>query len=441
MLNKKVLIFSLGILLVIPYLSGCSSEVKQTDKELTVYIGHRETEMKNAVAAYEQKYPEVKVNVIESKLTDGSDEQAKLDEESSFLSELMNGKGADVFLIRDFWDMDKIKESGMLADINKFYKKDNSLEKENYQQVVMDSGLYKGKRLYIPVNYSIPLLLSTKSTLEKEDFHVESCKDFVSFCKETDRWRKHKSSGRRLFRMDVTATKSIIWSGYEPVDFNKRKINLESEEIKEYFEWCKLAREQKEAMDIYGGLEGAASLRDGKILFENEGYYLPYDEIVMNSRAISSFDEPVLLPVRNLTGGITAIIQTAVGVRGNSVNKQNAYNFIKVLLSDEVQKAPGTQVKGAIPVSYKVMEDIVYPPTSKSTFGEEINGFPKICPEFTKEQQEEYMKYTKEINKACFNPKWRGKLMEAMQPYLKGEMSYEKCIKQAKEQVELYLSE
>ncbi|SHO50852.1 type 2 periplasmic-binding domain-containing protein [Anaerocolumna xylanovorans] len=134
-------------------------------------------------------------------------------------------------------------------------------------------------------------------------------------------------------------------------------------------------------------------------------------------------------------------MKNAVGVRGNSANKQNAYNFIKILLSDEVQRTPGTQVKGAIPVSYKVMNEIVYPDHKNNTFGEILNDFPKDCPEFTEEQQEEYMGYTKEVNKACFLPKWRDKLMEAMQPYLNGEMSYEECIKQAKEQVELYLSE
>ncbi|SHO50847.1 ABC transporter substrate-binding protein [Anaerocolumna xylanovorans] len=440
-MKKNIIILSLISSLAILYLSGCSGEVKQTNKELTVYIGHRESEMKNAVAAYEQKYPEVKVNVIESKLTDKLNEQATLDEESSFLSELMNGKGADVFLIRDFWDMDKIKKTGMLADLSEFYDKDTELDKENYQQTVMDSALYEGKRLYIPINYSMPLLLSTKSALEKEDFNVQNCKDFVSFLKETEKWREHKSPERRLFRMDITATNSIIWAGYDLVDFNTKKINLDSEDIKEYFEWCKKVRAEDKANYIFGNLEGAAALKNGEILFENETMYNPYDDMVMNIRAINTFDEPVLLPVRNLTGGITANIQTAVGVRGNSANKQNAYNFIKVLLSDEVQKAPGTQFKGAIPVSYKVMEDIVYPPGSNSTFGEEIHGFPIVCPEFTKEQQDEYMKYTKEINMACFRPKWRDKLMEAMQPYLKGEMSYDECIKQAKEQVELYLSE
>lgn len=123
------------------------------------------------------------------------------------------------------------------------------------------------------------------------------------------------------------------------------------------------------------------------------------------------------------------------------MNKKKGILFLINLLGEDVQRMPGTQVKGAIPVSYKVMEDIVYPPTSNTTFGEEFNGFPKNCPVFTKEQQEEYMGYTKEVNKAYFLPKWRNKLMEAMQPYFMGEMSYEECIKQAKEQVEFYLSE
>ncbi|SHO50850.1 ABC transporter substrate-binding protein [Anaerocolumna xylanovorans] len=443
-MKKKIIILSLISSLAILCLSGCSSEVKQTNKELTVYIGFKEADMKSAVAVYKQKYPEVNVNVIESKLGDKWDEEAALNEESSFLSELMSGKGVDVFQMQWYWDMDKVKESGMLADLSEFYEKDTTFDKENYNQAVMDSALYEGKRLYIPLSYSIPLLLSTESILKKEDFHVENCKDFVSFRKETEKWREHKSLGRKLFRLGKTTTFNLSATGYGLVDFHTKRINLDSEEIKDYFRWCKaaLAEDEKDGSNyIYGGLEGAAALRDGKIIFENSLQAYGYGDIVRNCRAINTFDKSVMLPIRNLEGGVTAMIESAVGVRGNSVNKQNAYNFIKVLLSDDVQRTPGAQVKGAIPVSYKVMEDIVYPPTSNTTFGEEINGFPKDCPVFAKEQQEEFMRYTKEVNKACFLPKWRNKLMEAMQPYFNGEMSYEECIKQAKEQVELYLSE
>ena len=51
-----------------------------------------------------------------------------------------------------------------------------------------------------------------------------------------------------------------------------------------------------------------------------------------------------MMPIRDVNGGIQAKLQYCVAVRGNSENLQNAYNYIKLLLSPHIQHAINRQV-------------------------------------------------------------------------------------------------
>lgn len=110
----------------------------------------------------------------------------------------------------------------------------------------MDGGVWDGKRLVIPCTYSIPLAITTQTTLDKTGFSVENCSNFMSFVDESSK------------------------------------------------------------------------------ILDNASY-----------AALDTANEAVMFPIRNINGGVTAHIDDAVAVRNNSKNLQNAYHFIKILLSPE----------------------------------------------------------------------------------------------------------
>ena len=77
----------------------------------------------------------------------------------------------------------------------------------------LDAGIIDGKRMFLPMECDIPLLLTTRQALQETGFQTENCGDFDGFLEES--WKFLQSSNeRKLFRMDLTARDYLFWAGY-----------------------------------------------------------------------------------------------------------------------------------------------------------------------------------------------------------------------------------
>ena len=61
-------------------------------------------------------------------------------------------------------------ESGAFADLNEFLNQDEDFNQANYQKAVFDSGLYQGKRCYIPIGYAPGYFYTTQENCDR--YHV-----------------------------------------------------------------------------------------------------------------------------------------------------------------------------------------------------------------------------------------------------------------------------
>ena len=85
--------------------------------------------------------------------------------------------------------------SGVFEDLNKYFKKDDEILLTDFVEPVMDGGVLKGKRYLVPLNYDMPILLTTKSILEEIGLTADEVKTCDGFSEGAAKFKeKHPDS-------------------------------------------------------------------------------------------------------------------------------------------------------------------------------------------------------------------------------------------------------
>lgn len=428
---KRRVVYMLCIAAAGICLAGCSKKIEQKNNELQVYVGYSDTIMNFAVEKFKNAYPDIPVTVTEK-----PEESDDYEYDQQLSAQLMSGEGADVFFIQSYWDIDKLLEAGAFADLTEIYDSSEVFQDADFIQDIMDAGIIDGKRVFLPMECNIPLLITTKEALQETGFAAEKCTDFDSFIDESREFLIEENYDRRLFRMDITAGNCLFWAGYPIVE--DREIVWDIEETRKYYEWYKEFYEREGGIGEYffGDLRGAAEVRDRKCLFENCALMYSDMDVI---RALHTVGEPVVLPIYNKDGGITATLKKAVAVRANSENLENVKKFLEILFDEDTMKTPGAY-KREFSVRRSVHENY-FGSLLEKPFMTEVDGFPMELPELEKEEFDSYFAYGDQISKVVYRRGWTSDFREEMNAYLTGEVSYEEAAEKAKKRLEFYLSE
>ncbi len=416
--------------------------VEQTNKTLKIYYSDYASTpiMDAAVQLYQKQYPDVELEVEKSYSADLESYTTKYQQ---MANQIMAGEGPDLFVVDQVsMDVEKMARQGVLADMEPFFEADD-FDWDSYQKVVMDGGVWDGKRLVIPYTYCIPLAITTQTALEETGFSVENCSDFMGFVEESNKILDNPENTRSLFCEAISARSFYMDAGIEFLNYDNKTVHLGSDEMKKGLEWYgKIINAEGADQAVPSSLlMGAEMVWNKQALFD-----LPVaksiNQINASYAALDTADEAVMVPIRNVNGGITARIDEAVAVRNNSENLQNAYNFIKILLSPECMSSA---FKNAI-VTFSVLDQFnydywqdtleyqsnIYNYEGDAPFGE--GGKP-----FSEEAFNELMGYIDEIDDAYFSN--RSGMINSMEPYFSGELSLDEAIAQAERELELYLTE
>lgn len=432
---KKCMIQVLCLVIAGCCLTGCGKKIEQKNNDLHVYSGYDDKIMDYAVERFKDTYPDIPVIYTEHK--EIGDSEALYEYNQQLSAQLMSGEGADVFFVQDYWDVDKLLQSGAFADLTEMYNSMTVFEDDDFRKVILDAGVIDGKRMFLPMECDIPLLLTTRQALQETGFQIERCEDFDSFLEESWRFLQSSNNDRKLFRMDLTARDYLFWAGYPIVE--NQEIVWDMEETRRYYEWYKEIFEQQKGEEEYffGDLVGAAAVRDRKCLFENS---IHMKDDLDTIRALYTIGEPVVLPCYNLEKGITATMKKMVAVRANSENLDNVKKFLEILFQEETMRTFGSY-RGSVSVRKGVEDDYFEGYLIKEPFKTSVNGFPMELPLLQKKDFDAYYAYADKINKVVYECGWRRDFRDEMSNYLSGKVSYEEAAEQAKNKLEFYLSE
>ena len=452
---KRKLSLILALVLALP-LPGCGGEVSvwqetpvvpQTNESLSVFcMGDMKDSMmlQAALDRYRQVYPDVEVELIKPAYDSGNYEMR--DElYQQVAAQIMSGEGPDVFIIDDhIMDVEKLARQGVFADIEPFFEADN-FDWEPYNQAVMDGGVWNGKRFVVPLSYDIPLLVTSRTALEETGFDADACGDLQGFMEETARYMADKTQTRELYMNTSRVYDIVELSGISIADYDTRSIDLSSPMLQPMLQWQKstLEYDPNWAMSVGGGLVGAEAVRDGNVLWAGSPQGALYD-FYHDYAALKTIDEPVMMPVRDVDGGIRAEIRDPVAVRANSENLQNAYNFLKILLSQEVQYLYDKHTLSVLDPANEYFyqrfsqKQSWYIPAGESGFYSTDDSF-RATDSPTAKEFREFVGYTKEIT-GTYYANHLG-LYRAMRDYISGGADYDETLAEAQRYLERYITE
>ena len=420
--------------------------VEQTNEGLTIfYTDYNEVQshiLDAAVVQYNLQHPDQPVTV--KKVYTERLLETHTAAYNQMLTEIMAGAGPDLIFFAEnstgsTTDWEKLVRRGAFADMEPYFEAD-SFDWSGYNQTVIDGGVYEGHRLVVPLEYKIPILYTSKTALDETGFAVENCGTFGGFLDEVETMMADPAQTRDVFRTRLTFYNFAQYAGIPYLDYDRQKANLSFPELE------RGASIYKGLTSVYydeDALAGAADIRDGAALWIYPEYSV--NGFLWGAGLINAHDSLVMMPIRDLEGGIQAEITSAVAVNNSSPNLQNAYEFIKMLLSEEFQKNT-VQYRGT---RLSVLDSAVFENYRRNTSHAEngripiadddsMHGFTYI--DASPEEFEEMMSYTKQVTGIFFRSS-ETQFIRQIAGYVTDEMSYDEATKAAERQLNIYLSE
>ena len=89
--------------------------------------------------------------------------------ETRIRTEIPAGGGPDLVLMADgtFRDIYKTMQTDLFEDLNPYFGTDEEIALSDFVKPVMDGGILNGKRYLAPLNYELPVYLTTQSILDE----------------------------------------------------------------------------------------------------------------------------------------------------------------------------------------------------------------------------------------------------------------------------------
>ena len=451
--HRKGILSLVSVVLVISLCGGMvacgSGGVEQTNESLNIFCYDYDSyvQVKSFISSYRLQHPNVEIDIIEmpdvsvlsNPYAQGLYEEAeqKYAEDLPAIyqqvrSQLMARSGPDLLIFgRDeltgqmfFDDVYKAMSTGTFADLSPYLEADGDYDAGEYNQNVIQCGQYKGKQYVMPLFYSIQDVVALSDTLAETGFDFSKTSTLTGLMEEAVRYTK-ASNERKIFDRPGFLSRFPSYMGIPLIDYEKRTVDLKSEEFrrlqelyKELYENDRRANADPEAMRRSRVTENGDS-----ILLTCEGldYVFGYASALYGD----TNQVPKLTPIRDVNGAIQGQIVMSAAINDVSPNKQNAYDFLRMLMDNHFQSG----FKQYIPVwNYAVFDRIA---NAKEYYGEvlPINYY------------EEARDWPSQIKYVDFETGIPERLFGYFEPYYKGDKTYEECLKKAQRELEIYISE
>lgn len=322
---------------------------------LNISLRYSERYIEAAISNFKKAHPEIKVEVKDysAAMTNTSEDEinralkAEEDFQRIISTELMAGNGPDIMEIGGL-PYKKFIDKNVLANLSEIIKNDTSFDINKYSQNILNACKYKDNLYIMPMNFSFNAFGGSKNIMDKEGLNIDSTKwtwrDFLSIAQKVtkDLNGDGKPDQYALPKMTAEEIFSYIFDGeYSTlIDFDKKTANFDSPE---FIDMLKFAKDFS-SKDVFSPTLTSSSLWEmtdpGTIGF-NRYYFSTYQSVIqaqgLNNGEVEFLDMPSYSGKRTSND---CILGRTYAINNNSQMKSEAWEFIKFLLSDEIQTNP-----------------------------------------------------------------------------------------------------
>ncbi len=351
---RRLVTATLAFLLAMGCCGWAAAEVSETSLwVVTEYTGpgQMDTILEEAIAAFREKRPDVLVN-----LEILSPQQEIRQSQLAALREAMEaGKGPDVYVLSAvhalslgpkgrsveplFDSIPYAMRQGVFRDISDLYSRDASLDALGLQATVMDGGCVGSKRLLLPLSFDVKafyFLFDGEIPQLQPDMTVLDVLDY-GLSKEDSELALALTRGAMTHLRPEAVFSSLI-------NYDTGKVSLSFEEVAEfltrYEKLYSMAQRKEGYVLLLPNLEMYLSrFRYGHPGLEYLPCYLSSIGRILSLPAMASLDEKELavIPLRAVSGDVTAMVKWFGAVGADSSNPELAYELLSSLLRPEYQ--------------------------------------------------------------------------------------------------------
>lgn len=428
MKKKYFLIISLCIIV-----AGCGAEqediVVETSNSLKICVLDNEKTafLDYPMRKFQEKYPEVDIQVELLSFDNLGEEQEKS------ATKLMAGEGADLYINPGnlFPDVYKVQESGMLEDLMPWFEKMNNFAKNDYLTGTFD--LYeKTEACYIFPTGVFPRTIALwKDMVDRLDINIEQWDNASDIYEAIEKYYQNYPEGSPFLK-SRPYSQWLSGHGFNIGEGLKNAQILDSPELRRDMMLYK-KQAYPEGVSIQ---TGEANDYEMEQMYRREGAYLGH--IIYND--IEEFllmggdSYAYLVPEYDDAGNIRVSTLGQVAVSANSTNKENAVKFIQIIMEEESNMGWGTGTVNK--ENNKKYLSQLYDQWVQNKIL--ING--EIYDGLTKEDYEVlesvYLRGTVTVEPPVYT-----KYQEIMESFFLNESSYDACIEEFRDYLEIYYSE
>lgn len=296
-------------------MDGCEKQKEKQDKTVLNVITDPSIQKEvNSIADFMMKTEEIeiKVKVLPSK------EEGRDSEIQKLQTQIMAGKGADVYLLDTSPDAAEMKtelfanpyqtmQSGVLAPLDKYMETDSYWEDTTYNEKILNAGQYDGKQYMIPLSCYYYVLSGTNDienitgdTLGEWLEQAEQLDD--SGLKEAINGSLYLTSGRWFQPAADYEAQQVLFDKEKWATFAKTYMRFRQEEIPDAADNMEEQYQIQPVRSFIGGEEAFAKI------------------------------------IPDLEGRKMASIMTYGAVGMSSDQKEEAYEFLMLFLNDKIKE-------------------------------------------------------------------------------------------------------
>lgn len=317
-----------------------SYEQPRMQGEITVSCLFSEEFLSAAAEQFMKKYPDVKVTINAYMDSEGSGTGAMpVEEYQTYLNtKIMTGKAEDILFV-NFLPITKYSEMGVFEDLSGYVQAMPEMNNDNFFMNVLQAAKQDSGALYV-IPYRVRLntiSLSTALRAEQGD-QWGSLKDMqgVHFTTVLDIAKKlvDETNKKNAFLIQMNAVPYAEYlikdSLSRFIDVDKKEAHLDTPEYIELIESVKALND--------------AGYFDSDVDFYNVEYYFAstcdFDIQAAYYSLDPKGDTTDCVPLADADGNVSIMSSTCAALNSASKNKEVAWEFLRYMLSDEVQTLP-----------------------------------------------------------------------------------------------------
>jgi ABC-type glycerol-3-phosphate transport system substrate-binding protein len=391
----------------------------------------------DAEKKFEKKYSDINVIVKTNPDLNSRQYREKLN------TELMAGKGPDILYLNSYDYLRAYMDKGMLVNLDEMIKIDKDFNINDYNKRIIDMARYKDKLYVVPMNfYRFYIFVLNEKLLDEKGVKLDDNMTWRNLYNLSE--KLSKNSKDKIYVLpriqDEVLFENIIWQDIDYyIDWNNKKSRFNS---KEFISTLELLKSIKENSIMHPELSWDYIINeydDTDIDLSNIAIYLGQTNAYHYINSFGSYFNKNFKAVSAPKGEYTGSRQfqsNFLAINSNSKHKNEAWKFIKFILSEEVQITDEGHFHINNNANKKQIAEVYeFQENNKETM--EKNKLYYVKDEDIKELN----RIIGNLNKLMIGDAFYDVVFEEVMSYLKGEKTAEETARILQNKAEIYLLE